>query len=615
MDMQPKVIFTIHRTHAQPIIREAILDTSKVIDSGIEVSEYAHVQVRVEAAFDPHTTLKIESFEKENILEIKEFDQDVTIMAGQNTEHMLVPGHYPFEVLYQGKKFYSYYTVLSKDFSSESLLNLRQYLEMILKGLSYDLMKQRLGMATPVSNINPSLLQLFQFIYKNKNHIQRNLEMIMKDPVTDLVGEYQLRTSSQKPDRKSLRWQAQKGKNTLISNPRVYYEKHAQLSLINIENQWVRFIINYFLQSLRKLELSFQKEITLIHRKQNHQSNLLILNQRQLAELGSNTFGYQKSMDDLKRNRTRITGRINELEKEKENYQNHKQFIRQITYLFTDFGNLSGLQSISQHKPRKVTQRLLKDHRYRRLYNLYKELSRLETKHVDSQIPGIQFRRTWQLFEYYNVGLMIDILRDNGYRWVEGWLASKDNPHQHIGTLPEDTILRFEKTDSDHYIELAYDTELEHGIKDQTYSRYFNGNGRRPDIRLTIYRKDGSLYSHKAGLILEVKCRRHRYLINEEIEPDIKAQLKEFMNLEYYDSQERDGYSVKNPIKQVIVLYPKQSGMEPIKNDHVYGERLIYIQIEPNDPSSESKPFGYESLKSKIDDFLSQVKEREGIYA
>lgn len=614
--MLPKVYFTIHRPFHPPKEKEAILNSTHYVYSGITVAEYARVQVRLSCPHYPNAILRIETSDSDNSLEIKASDGVVTIMSGENTEHMLVPDNYTFEVRLNEERYYSYYSVRSKDFSNESLLNLRQYLETLLQGLSYDLIKQRLGMASPVSDMNPSLLQLFQFISKHKNHIRRNFELIMKDPITDLVGEYRITPNSRRPNQKSLRWQAQKGelKNTSLFGLSQYNEKHTQLTIRNLENQWVRYIIKYFLRSIRKLEASFQKEISTVKNKLFDQQKLLELNEKQQKDLGTNAFGYMKTVKNLKGTSKRIDTKINELSNEIATYQKYKQTLREIIYFFTAYENEPWIQMVPIQKPNKITQRLLKDHRYRRLHTLYKELLKLETKHVESNIPGIQFRRTWQLFEYYNVGIMIDILRDNDYRWMDGWLATKDSPYQHIGTLPQDTILRFEKPYSDHYIELAYDTELESNILDKSYSRYFNSAGRRPDIRVTIYKQDGSLYSMKSGLIIESKCRRHRYIINQDIDPDIKLQLKDFKNLEYFDAvaSQRGGEPVKTPIKQVIVLYPKQSGASPVMVDHLYGEGMVYIQLEPCDPSSHEKPFGYDSLKEKIDQFLLQVEEGSG---
>jgi hypothetical protein len=612
MDTQPKVNFTIHHPFSKPKVQEAVMDASRTVFSGIEVNEYDKVEIQFYCPTDKNSILKIETYETNEEVEIRHSELPITIMNGSNSEHMLVPGHYKFEVLTKNGQYKSFYKVRSKDFSDESLINLRSYLENMLKGLSYDLIKQKLGMASPVPDLNPTLLQLFQFINKYKEHIKSNLDLISKDPITDLIGEYHVTSHPKKLDSKSFRWQALKGeqRNSLSTSPRLFYEKHAKLTFNNIENQWVKFIINFFLQSLRKLEVSFQKEISQVTMKQESMQIQLFENRNRIEIVkNGNTFGFQKSLESLKRKEKRILVRMEELNKETYSYSEQKQFLRKLTHFFTEYEKTKWVLSLPSNKPKKITQRMLKDYRYRKIYNLYKELARLETRNIESNLPGIQFRRTWQLFEYYNVGLVINTLKENGYKWVDGWLASKDSPHLHIGTLPAGTIMRFEKDDSDHYIELAYDNEIESSIIDQSYSRYFNNAGRRPDILLTIYRKDGTLFSNKAGLIIESKCRRHRYLINQNIDPDVKQQLRDFKNLEYFDSSAYriGGDPVKTPIQKVIVLYPKQAGISPVKADHVYGEGMLYIQVEPNDPKSNETSFGYENLKSKIDNFISQV--------
>ncbi|TYS57327.1 hypothetical protein FZC74_16685 [Sutcliffiella horikoshii] len=614
MDMLPKVLFSIFRPYSPPQVLEAKMSSEEVIFSGVEVNEYDRVEITFTSS-NTDDLLRMESYNSEEVTIIQSSITPVTIMGGNNSEHMLVPGYYQFEVITKTNRYFSYYYVKSKDFSDESLINLRRYLENLLNGLSYDLIKQRLGMATPISDLSPTLLQSFQFLSKYKKVIKSNLDLIDKDPIMDLRGEYRLSKFSKRPDYKSIRWQAKKGaqRNSFSHNPTLFYEKHSKLTYLNVENQWIRYIILYFLQTLRKLEISFQKESLNLDKKMSLQENNLIRTRNQIKSTKS--YGYERTLVNFRNTEKRIQDKLQELSKEKQNYLDYIQFLREITYYFTEYENSFWLDIVPEQKPKKVSQRLLRDYRYRKVYSLYKELFKLETKKIDSNIAGIQFRRTWQLFEYYNLGLVIDILRDNGYIWTGGWLANKDNPNQHIGTLPPDTILRFDKPNANHYIEVAYDTEVESNIIDRSYSRYFNPTGRRPDIRITIYNEDNTLYTEKAGLIIESKCRRHKYIINENIDPDVKWQLKDFLKLDYFDSTalEKGETPVKNPIKQVIVLYPKQPGMIPVKADHLYGESLLYIQIDPNDPLSNEKPYGYNSLKERVELFLSQVERGEGV--
>lgn len=611
--MLPKVQFIISYPYSKPKVIDAQLSDREVIYSGVEVNEFQKVHLKFTCKGDANATLLIETYNSEDIEELKPSENEVEIMNGENAEYMLVPGNHRIEVFYLGKQYFSYFTIQSKHFSNQALVNLRIYLEKMLKGLSHDLVKQKFGMATPLSDKSLTLLQLFKFLFEHKNQIVRNLDYICRDPLSNLYGEYQVTSISKRPDDKSNRWHAKKGGlvNGTNLKPRLYYEKHARITCTNIENQWIRYIIKFFINSLRKLDISFQKEDIILQNKIEYQEKQQDINKEKIVLASKNKYGYELQLSKLRDNDKRFSEQIIKLTKEKNLYNQQKLFIRQLTKYFSQKEELFWLQSLSGSKPNKVTKRMLKDSRYRRFYMLYKELSKLENNDINSKIPGITFKRTWQLFEYYSLGIIIDMLKENGYLWLKGWLADKANPHLHIGTLASDTQLIFEHPQGNHYVEVAYDTEVESSIVDKSYSRYFNQAGRKPDIRITIFKKDGSLYSDKAGLIIESKCRRHYYIMNDKIDPDIKYQLRDYISFEYFDSNSKT--SVVHPISKVIVLYPRQNGKQPVERDHVYGDGMIFIQIEPSNPESNEKPFGYNNLKERIDEFLSQVKESEDI--
>ncbi|MDY0943636.1 hypothetical protein [Priestia megaterium] len=612
MDMQPNLQFIIHNPYSKPIIKNVEMSSSnEFIFSGVELSEYSRVEVKLQTPLSLDAVLRIESCETEELLELKSNSGKITIMHG-NSQQMLVPGEYPFEVIVGKEKYQGYYVIKSNHFSDQPLINLRKYLEKLLRGLSSELIKHHLGVSQPSTGTNYTLMNLLQFIDKHKNQIQNSIQLISRDPITDLISQHSLRNYSRKPDSKSFRWQARKSalNNTHSFEKPLHYEKHTLLTTYNIENQWISYIISYFIRCLFQLEKSFRENVQSIENQIIEKRKSIEDTEISLGKIKQNSIGYREQGKRLNQIVYRLNKRIEELEKEKEEHNKYVQLVKRISNLFNEIKKMEWLNGVPTRKPKMSTNRLLKDYRYRNLYNLYRDLSQLEISKPHFNQEAMRHRKTWQLFEYYNLGLLIDILRDNNYEWISGWLADKENPFEHIGTLPGGTVLIFKKPDSDHYIEVAYDQELESTLFDKSYSRYFNYEGRRPDIRMTIYRQDGSLYGKNSGLVIESKCRHHRYLINNDIDPDVKIQLGAFKNLNYYNSKER---GVETPIKQVIVLYPKQKGIAAEEHDSVYGEGIIYLQIEPVDPESEETPFGYESFKKWIEEFLSPVLESEEI--
>src|SRR5699024_8260873 len=129
--------------------------------SGIEVKEFSRVTIKL-ISTDPKAKLFIETYEStHNFMQIGSSDKESEIMQGGNSEKMLVPGHYVFKIHSHGKKFKSYYSVNSAHFSSESLLNLKEYLDNMLKGLAYDLIRKKHGMIGYLPDINPTLGQIY----------------------------------------------------------------------------------------------------------------------------------------------------------------------------------------------------------------------------------------------------------------------------------------------------------------------------------------------------------------------------------------------------------------------------------------------------------------------
>lgn len=617
MDMLSDVYFIIYnRYSSQTITRKAHFSKEQATFSGVEVNEFTKVAVKLISS-DSNAKVIIDSCKEEgNPREEIPVDEEVIIMPGSNTEGMLVPGQHIIEIHSHGEIGYAYYTVKSTIFTDETLLSLRKYLDEMLSGLSYDLLKEKMGMQLPHNSTNSTLFQTFQFIDKHRKYIEHNVRGILRNPITNIIGKYKITPYTRKPDAKSFQWQVKKGieKTSFSPSLPLYKEKHKELTMFNLENQWIKYIINFLLRSLRKLNVSLQIEMDRIDLKVLNLKQQVEENTKQLNKAGIsvNTYGYTNSVRSIKKNESNIQKKTLTLEKEKKTYEVNKQYVKNISKSLMLYEETSWLAELPIKKPSRPTQRMFKDHRYKSIYDIYLKLFKIENNNINSNKAGMRFKRTWQLFEYYSVGMVIDILKENGYQWVSGWLADKDNPNHYIGTLPGDTILRFNSPKNDHFIEVAYDADLDRKIINKEYSRYFNEIGRRPDIRMTIYKNDETIYSERAGLIIEVKCRNHHYIINNQIDPDIKEQLKDFKNLDYFNHTAHDRPICK-PIKQVVVLYPKQKGKDPVVLDHLYGEEIVYIQIEPGE-YGDKKPFGYESLKNRVNDFLSLVKDEKEVY-
>ncbi|MEC2076111.1 hypothetical protein [Metabacillus fastidiosus] len=608
MDMLPEVRFEYKRKEEWIPYSHISLSVNQMVNSNIIIDEYQKCRVRFESN-DPNACLEIETYEEEIPIQLKP-REEVVIMKGGNTDDMLVPGHYPFKITSNNHIYEGFYTIKSKHFSNESLLNLRIYLEKMLRGLSYDLMRQRSGTFKNTIDLSPSIIQVYNHISDQYRVIKLQLELIGNDPITDITKVYRERMGSKRPDVKSLRWLSKKGgaKNPNLMMPTIVNEKQSTLTVNTIENQWIVHIVNYILRALRQLDGSFTDHIAQLQQK-------VKIKQQEISQLGEelsvmSEFGYEKVFPRKKANIDRHTKDIKQIEEDISRVDAKKRSIRQMISTFARFRELSWIQEVSEGFPRKQTIRLTKDVRYGRLLRFYKDLTKMKQKKANIREKGVPFKRTWQLFEYYSLGLVIQSLKELGYDWTEGWLVEKDNSLINLGTLTKDTLIRFEK--DDHYIEVAYDTEIENPTSDISYSRYVDDTGKRPDIRLTIFKKENEeIYSEQASLVIDAKCRYHRYLFHskENITTDVIDQLRGYRRLEYYNSLTHRSLF---PVVEVICLYPRQEGVKPITK-RLMDESLVFIQIEPTDPTIDEKPFGYDLLNQRLLSFIKRVVGQEKV--
>lgn len=616
---KPEVYFRVYYQNGYSKTYLAEISENEPVFSGIEIGEFSKVTIKL-VSEEEDTKIKLQLRANEKPVVISANSGEITILSGGNNEEMLVPGQYLFEVLTPRKSYKAFYNIVSSQFSSEDLLNLKKYLDHMVKGLIYELNKRKYGSLTLKGTIQGSLIHHYEKFEKNKVHLLTLLEDIIKNPLQILTGEYQKRLYTKRPDLKSVRWQVTKGRNKggTAHFPLYYNEKHTKLSVENIENLWIKYIINEIINIFEKINHSLLNE----KQRLNHRKLIIMNNikEKRIQEhkLSQNKYGFKLHLN-------KIRSDIKVLEDDytviNEEIQSISEFSQSVKWWINRLGSLkenSWLNKVQLKKPRYVPYTLMRDYRYKKIYDYYQDIyysKQRDQSELDQH--SRMFRKTWELFEYYTVGLVIDILQELGYKWISGWLADYDDLYLEsgLGSLPSNTLMLFESPTGTHYIELAYDYSLEQKIqKKSNKGQYISQRGRRPDIRLTILEENKAIYTRKslqvrAGLIIEVKYRNHKYLLDQNFNPDVKEQLVDFTDLRYYDPKIFSEFKEPiEPVKQVIVVYPKQKGQEPFVRDFVYGNQIVYLQISPVDPESDDIPFGYDTLKDRIKEFLNQIQ-------
>lgn len=616
---KPRVYFNTYRNNKCIRSQLANFDNEKRIYSGVEIKEFENIKVELKSE-DNDAFVKIQLDADKNPTTIFANSGEIELLEGGNTESMLVPDYYLFEIRSSTQNYSAFFKITSQHFPSEELLNLKEYLNKLIRGLIYDLNHKKYGLSPEEGLTIGSLIQFYDKINRERSQILNILKSVIDDPIENISNEYQIRPYTRNPDLKSIRWQISKGetKGGTADKPLVYNEKQTILSRENLENQWIKYILQELLEVFRSVNQSLNVEKNHITKRQE---SLLLRKKENKAKRNRfkrNRYAYRNQLRRLKREIKRQREERKEIDKRLKSVTDRIQTIKwwktSLILIKEDYW----LQNIKEERPKRVPKSLLRDWRYKKIYDYYKKLYKIKKKDTTLDTYSDMQRRTWELYEYYTVGLVVDILQELGYDWESGWLADYDDLYlsSGLGGLPQDTLMYFKSKEGDHYIELAYDYRMEQSYnKKIEKGQYFHLRQRRPDIRLTILDSSKSIYSRvdstiKPGLIIEVKYRNHGNILGRKYSTDVKEQLIDFLDLRYYDPKLFDEkLEPEEPIKQVIVVYPKQNRGKAFERDREYGNRIVYLQLSPSNQDDADSPFGYKRLKEKIEIFLNQIQK------
>jgi hypothetical protein len=595
MAMPVKVLFHIQNPGGLLRTEEATLYPHGSIGfSGISVKEYDRVTVEI-LSNDNSAVLQLETSEREDPLEIYS-GESIVIMEGRDAEDMLVPGDYPFFVKAGGSQYEAIYRVLPNSLGMDSLLNLRDYLEKTARGLSFSLLRRRLGVFMEGPELLPTVLQMFHRIQEKYTEIKNNLDALIKNPHMSIEKQYQEYPVQRRPDAKTTRWLVKRGAAaSLFTGYGMSYEKHAVLSSDNPENRWLLRILKYLQYILRQIEYSLNESLEkLVERRGNKLSDLENLQKN---------YNLMIKKDNMKKDVEETAGRIKAFKKELKKYDteigtinDYKLRVLRMMSTFARVQHDTWLAEIHvSNKVEKPTLRMMKDPRYASLYRFYKEIQKLHRREVSVKEKAVTYKKTSLLFEYYVFIIVSKILEELGFEWVSGWLADRpDNPLL-LDELTSDTLLRFESNEG--YIEVAYDTHLPRIIQDYDRSQFIANIARQPDIRIAYYSHEGVLLGCQ---IIEVKCSKFWTLWSDFGETDQMRQIRDYLNIQHYDVNTGRAMHV---VKNVIVVYPKQNKVgSPL---YKHAKQLVFVQLEPTDYGEE--PYGYDVLKECLREWLEGI--------
>lgn len=574
----------------------------------------------IDFIFNEYNKLEIsfESTDVNTIIEVDNENNDETIKihAGSNShilcedgdyEMMLSPGYYSIKIVTSIKTYYALYFITPTSFTWQNIIDLKDYIDHFVEGLSQNLYIQRnLGQRNIINDKDNFLYEIYNHIKKYKDLTFSNIESIIKNPILDIKKEYKENNHSVKPDSKSQRWLNNKGmsKNQSIYIPNIVYEKHTLLTNDVIENKWVKKIISKIVQVLCDLEYRFGKISSQRQLRLDSQEKLFSELQTEIRRfLNDKTVGEEHKYN--------ITKQKDLLHKELEKLNNKNEVITEIIVTlnktktnYLHFFYETWLDDISNFKIlSKPTNKIFRDYRYLQLYEFYQKILSIEISDLNSRTLSFPSKKTSKLFEYYALLMVINIIRGIGYTWESGWLGDSNEPEMFNGEIPSDEKMIFIKENL--RCEIVYEKKIQpdtiitrNGISD--FVR-INISHYEPDIIVSLF--DNQTNKILKSFIVEVKCRKKRNMLSRNGPTSVIEQVKDYYQIGYYDKFATGRNKTKQAvIKRVIVVYPMQDEIAQYTEDDFY---IPFVQLCPDASLDLSTHIGYLELKEEIDNFFT----------
>ena len=372
-------------------------------------------------------------------------------------------------------------------------------------------------------------------------------------------------------------------------------EVHAALNLNINENKWIRKIIHHTIVCLCKIENDYKivlDEMLKQYEEKNAKYKKTLIKYNKIA----NDITIADNLKNvIKKRAGGILGKSSKINDEVDYIKEIIEDIKKFRTILSYYEYETWICEVKEYeKIQKPSIGMVKDFRYLTLYEYYEKLKDIETGSSSNKNNLFSFKRTSKLFEYYIVVMIIQMIQKSGYEWEKGWLADSIGFQTFNADLPSESVMYFRK--SNILCEIAYDLEIENESSDGGTCSFVRNNTRNymPDIRVAILNLDTGKLLH--SIIIEVKCRKARYIYNENADTTVIAQLNDYYNLGYKYAEEK--YITRGVIDSVILVYPKQES----KVNYNGACNYSFIQVEPAEDLESA--YGYDELKKAICSYL-----------
>lgn len=552
--------------------------------------------------FQEYDFVKIDLVTNSKEVQVKIYTStDIGVLTGDNSryiisnykdEKLLVPGIYKITIIDDKKSIICFFKVNPQTIEWSELKNIKRHLEELQIDLSKELFSTRVN-SDGNYLIGKSNYNLYNYIMDNKEVLQLNLVNILNNPLSIISKTYDFHNISKKPDYKTYKKYATNGVNPFERHNNIkHYEKRVCVNYDIPENRWLFQIVIKLIQRIKDLQKSLISNEVFIKSKLDEFYNSLENYNLKKHKIKNIIAIAEEYKQDNKLSIFVVENKIKE----------HKDMLKKLNTMRSALNPvIQQLNQVIEHhilanltninRPMKYSLKIMKDRRYSWLYRYSNEILMFNNG-VKENKDYYKSKPTYELFEYFNLILIVKIILSLGFEWVDGWLASENEIDEE---LLSGTRLKFIKNTEEIFLD--YDNEIrDTSSNSESGFVTINSKNRRPDILLSHF-VEGHI---SKAVVFEVKYRKSCYLYNCNGDTKVLKQMKNYLQLAYYDKI--TGLK-RDVIEKVVTLYPTQKFLVDF-NDIMFNEVLKYIDIKTD--TNLMSTLGYKKIKNIIIEVLEK---------
>lgn len=466
----------------------------------------------------------------------------------------LIPGTYQIRVAIGERTWLAPLLILPKQLSFRQLELMREELEQVLRGLSLDIIGNRLSRGDHLGKALPP--QLFRQFLTISSHFDRVMAAI-----SDLYTRVNFRTRT---DYQLV--PADRAK--VVDGITVRHQlKHPELK-------------GYLMAPVKTVDYNLPENIWM---KRMIQRLIAVLNQF-VGSVEAHARHLEEEIQELSRFSFQESTRNLLAEKEKA-YQELLRYIEMVQRMKVGFQMIVSAPWYEQVQAQRMTSIpnvLATDSRYRTIYLLYSELQQEEMEVALDPQFSMHWKRTDKLYEIWGFVQLLRFLTEWGLEPIGGWIfdAQFDRERMLVPTLPAGERIVLQK--GELLLHYVYDGIIPLASKETSmyqHPLYMLQQHNRPDGRLDLYEKG----IYKGTVMLDFKYRPIRNFWDSEqlTQPNRKREMDQL--IAYSNARSNYLYGGHSswtqrmrPVAEVWAFYPVREGRwEPTIANEDHDVRII----------------------------------------